>query len=237
MGALTDPATLLAAWERAAAAPGLARGPVLVHRPTDTAGALDLPLGEVARRAVEEHFAAFGGTVDAIVTCPGCGEVLVLELSLRDVADYGPDGADGGWCAVAGAALLARSPTTRDLLAVHGESSAEAELLERCVRDGAGRPAQADALTVAERDAVDTHLERRNAAAAVVLRSTCPACDGDVAAALDPGTLLWEQVHAAAPLLLAEVATLAAAFGWTEDLVLGLAPTRRRAYLDLLEVS
>jgi hypothetical protein len=42
-------------------------------------------------------------------------------------------------------------------------------------------------------------------------------------------------VQAAAPVLLAEVAALAAAFGWSEDAVLGLSQFRRRAYLALLD--
>jgi hypothetical protein len=237
MGALTDPAAMLTAWESAAAQVPLARGPVLVARPTDPSDALDLPLGEVARRAVREYIDTFGDVVDVTVACAECNQVLDLVLSLTDVAgtDVGDDG--GGWSAVHGAELMARSPTTRDLIAASRDQGGDAILMERCVRDLDGHRAQVNSLTLDQRDAVDTDLERRNAAAAVVLRADCASCGADVTAALDPGALLWEQVQAAVPALLTEIATLASAFGWTEDVVLSLSPARRRAYLDLVAAS
>jgi hypothetical protein len=237
MGALTDPAAMLTAWEAAAGLVPLARGPALVFRQTDPFDALDLTLGEVAQRAVQEHLDTFGEVVDVTVTCQRCGQVLELALSLTDVvgADIGDDG--GQWSAVDGADLMVRSPTTRDMLAASKDPGADATLLERCVRDRDGHRVPVDSLTVAQRDAVDTDLERRNAAAAVVLRADCASCGADVTAALDPGVLLWQQVQAAAPILLTEIAALASAFGWTEDAVLALSPARRRAYLDLVATA
>jgi hypothetical protein len=264
---LTDPRTLLAAWEEAAALPALARGAALVYRcglHADPAGgldaALDLPLGEAARLAVRESVETFGARVEATLKCPACGDALELELSLGELAATSAGtqaagvvaavtevggtragsteddpGQDGGWRPVPGAGLLARSPTTRDLLAVAGLPDVEAGLVERCVRTADGGAVQVGALTPAELEAVDADLERRNGSAAVVVRTGCPGCGGQVSEALDAGTLLWQQVQAAAPVLLAEVAALATAFGWSEDAVLGLSQFRRRAYLALLD--
>ena len=55
----------------------------------------------------------------------------------------------------------------------------------------------------------------------------------ETSAPLDLTDFLWRRVASEAPQLMAEVAELAAAFGWTEAEVVGLGAARRRVYLEL----
>ncbi|MFC0031708.1 hypothetical protein ACFFMM_19490 [Micromonospora chaiyaphumensis] len=231
MTTLDDPGRLLAVWEAAATAPPAARGPVLLHAAgllPDLDAALDLPVGTVAALAARLSVDSFGDPVDAVLTC-GCGEVLDVALPLDPVAGL-PAGDTG---AVAGGTLRVRAPTARDLLAAGHSDDPLGTLLARCVRDADGRPVAPGELTADQRRAVDTAAEELAGAAAVVLRTRCPGCGDAVVAALDVTELLWERVTHRAPAVLAEVATLAAAYGWAEADILALPAGRRRAYLAL----
>jgi hypothetical protein len=244
--ALTDPVVLLAAWEAAAALPRPMRALALVHPPVAGAdpaasleGALDLPLGEVARLAARTYVETFGDRVESTLRCVTCAAELELELSLAALAADDQDRGDTGWLSIAGSneKLIARPPTTRDLLAVRPLTDAAAGLIERCVRGADGRAVAVGELTTDQLAAVDADLEERSGPAGAVLRTDCPSCGTAVASAVDVGALLWERVAAVVPVLLSEVAALAGAFGWSEDAVLGLSAARRRMYLALVDAS
>jgi hypothetical protein len=88
-------------------------------------------------------------------------------------------------------------------------------------------------LTDVDLAAIDAAAAHLAGPAAATLATSCPRCDADVRVAIDVGALLWERVSTAAQHLLVEIATLARAFGWSEDDVLALTPARRSAYLAL----
>ncbi|HEV8568088.1 MAG TPA: hypothetical protein VGQ92_13565 [Actinoplanes sp.] len=230
-GTLADPAALLAAWESAAAAPAPARGAVLalaVGLAPDLDTALDLPLGEVAAHAARMYAQAFGPAITGVVACPDCGELLEATVGVADVLT--PTASDAALTTSHGPVAV-RAPTTRDLLAVRHEPDPAGALATRCVRAVDGGPDT----TVAAADAVavEDAVEELSGAAATVLVLACPGCSATVRASLDLPALLFERVRAAAPRLLEEVATLAAAYGWSERGILALSPARRSAYLEL----
>ncbi|MGV8845344.1 hypothetical protein [Tessaracoccus sp.] len=242
MTSLAEPRALLDAWEQAVQVPPPARAAVLVHMAglvSTLDEALDLDVGACAALAMRVHRDSFGSGVDAVVACPLCGELL--EARLPAEPRRGPDQlsveavaprerAVPGW--------VVRAPTTRDLLiAARNPESASATLRSRCARpapDAAPSPATGEISpeVVAAIDAAAEDLAGVGALLAVV---TCPACAAKVDVALDAGALLWERVAAAVPDVLADVATLARAFGWGEAEVLALPAVRRRAYLELAE--
>ncbi|MEQ7128695.1 hypothetical protein ABN034_29725 [Actinopolymorpha sp. B11F2] len=239
MGALRDPGRLLVAWEDAAGAPPVARGTVLVHRAglvDDVDTALDLPIGAVASLAARLYAEEFGAVVSGILTCHSCEQRLDVELPMDSVVAASQDESVGAESAVAlsgGRRLLVRAPTTRDLVAAGGSHDPARELLNRCVRAEDNAPVDADGLDDAALTLVDAAAEELAGSAAVVVRTACPSCGTEVAAPLDVAALLWDRVAYAAPAILAEVAELAAAFGWAEAEVLALTPVRRRTYLEL----
>ena len=214
------------AWEAAAGLPRAARGAALVHAAglaADLDAALDLPIGVAAALAVRAQVDAFGAATDGVLACGACGQELDVPVPLAELR-----GEPAAHEAVV-QGLTVRAPTTRDLL-VAGSAD---ELLARCVHDASGAPVDAEQLEDELLEAVDAAAEELAGAAGLVLRASCPECGAPVSAALDPAALLWEQVAAAVPAALAEVAELAAAFGWSERDVLALTAPRRRAYLEL----
>jgi hypothetical protein len=245
MSGLGDASALLAAREAAAGMPEVARAAALVAH----AGAgsveqvLNLPLAVTASLAIAAHVEAFGPQADGICACEECGESIGVLLDLRQFAEAGVT-ADAGvgqeTVTIGGGAraLAVHALTTRDLLAAGGSPDPVMSLRRAFVRDEAGRALSASEIVALGADdvaALDAAAERLAGVASIALRMRCPGCSEDITASVDPGMLLWERVDAAAPLLLAEVAALARAFGWSEEAVLGLSASRRRAYLALAD--
>lgn len=232
MTTLAEPAALLAAWEAASAVPPVARAAVLLHRAglaPDLDTALDLDVGECAARALRAHLAAFGAELDGLARCPSCSEPIGVHVRLPDSGPVrNPAAVDqmGG--------LTVRAPSTRDLLAVGDSVDATGDLVARCVRTADGGAVVAAELGPVELAALDEAAERLAGLAALTVATSCPACADGVEVALDLGAVLWDRVDAAAPAMLAEVAQLASAFGWSEAAVLGMSAVRRRTYLALV---
>jgi hypothetical protein len=244
MGLLRDPRVLLAAWEAAAARPEVARGPVLVAFDTRTtlAAILDLPVSACAALAVSAFREAFGPRPDCRFACPSCRTPIHVPLDLDHLeAAFAADQEVGDLAVVVAGArreLAVHCFSTQDLLDAAATADPAAELRGRIVRTADGKalpPGEIDGLTGAELAAVDAAADGLAGAAATVLRMDCPACGEQQRAAVDPGDLLWERVAMTAPRLMNQVATLARAFGWSEDETLALSAVRRGAYLELAE--
>ena len=63
---------------------------------------------------------------------------------------------------------------------------------------------------------------------------TCPACEHCWPAHFDIVRYLWQELAYWAIRMLAEVHTLAAAYGWSEAQILAITPWRRRYYIDMV---
>jgi hypothetical protein len=196
-----------------------------------------LPVGGRDALVLDLRALLFGPDLAAVVSCPRCGEALDVGLTLDDVrlgalaAGEPVRVSDGAY------EVLARPPTTADLLALPpGEpGTARRALLDRCAsarRDGAAVPARDLPEDVVA--AVAERLAAHDPQADVRLALSCPECDHGWEAVLDISAFLWRELDTWADRLLAEVAVLAAAFGWTEPEVLALPPARRRRYLELV---
>jgi hypothetical protein len=242
MPRLREARTLLAAWEAAAPLPDAVRAAELVTH--DGAGpvesVLDLPLPACAALAITAYIDAFGPQAECSCACRACGKEMDVLLDLREFADTAPGTGPTAEEIVAvgdGArSLTVRTLTTRDLLGAARSSDPGLALRRSCLRDESGQrlsTAELRALGPEDLAAVDTAADRLAGMASILLRMRCPGCGADTAASVDVGGLLWERVAVTAPQLLAEVATLARVFGWSEDAVLALGATRRRAYLQL----
>ena len=62
---------------------------------------------------------------------------------------------------------------------------------------------------------------------------TCTACGETWSDVLDAAAYLWAEIEAAAHRLLGEVAEIAKALGWSEQEILAMSTSRRRAYLQI----
>lgn len=224
---LWRPADVLAAWENAAGVGPAERAALLLafDDPAREPGDVwDLPVSHAAERLQRSLRDGFGAQIDAVVTCPHCGEVLEAHLTLPAPAPPGPTSADvDGW--------RVRIPTLREIVVAAKRPDAAETLAEACtvaLEPGAPRPAE---------HVLDAAAERLSGAASLHGTVTCAACGSLFDADLDPGALLWDHICAEAPALLKEIATLASAFGWTEDDILRLPSSRRSHYLGIVTGS
>lgn len=219
---MTPELELLDIWEAAAAAAPAARGVALL-RPRDPDDLLRMPVSRVDARLFALRRDWFGDSMTGIATCAHCGARIELELRASDfVREEEPPAtfrAAGREC---------RLPDTRDLMAV---ASLDAAAARRAL---ATRIAAADALTGDEVDAIGRALEEADPGGDVHLVTNCPECGERCETVIDPAAFLFSEVTAAASRVLRDVHALAAAYGWSEEQVLALPPSRRRLYVEMV---
>ncbi len=218
-------------WDALGSTPSPTQGAALLlasGHARDVDDALDQPLAVLAAYAVRELVSRCPQPavplIDTSVTCPLCHELLEVELDLAAVTEtlvQEPPSeliVDG---------VVVRAPTTRDVVAALSTSDPESSLRRACLE--LPDDAQSDGLG----SAIDDAAELLTGAAALTVNVTCPECANPLSAAVDVVALLAEQVSDEAHRLLAEVAELAAVYGWSEREILALSSGRRRAYLEL----
>jgi uncharacterized protein (UPF0212 family) len=240
---LSDPA-LLAAWEagvhRSPAGRALALAAAAV--PAEQPAGLDRwPPGRRDGFLLDLHAATFGDRLVGLVACPGCGDQLEIALRTAEVrAETGDPLTDHELLVEeTGHRIMFRLPGSAALADAAGladAAEARLRLLEGCVlhAEHRGRPVSARSLPEAAIAALGAAMARLDPQAEVRLALTCPDCGHRWSALFDVAEFLWCEVDDRARTLLGEVATLAAAFGWSEREVLSLSAARRRLYLDLV---
>jgi hypothetical protein len=219
---------VLAAWETG-------RGATPVERAVAVAAAAapaterveEWTIGRRDGLLLDVHAAVFGDAIELVTDCPACGEALELSLAAADVrVEVGDAGAEHSLPV----GIRFRLPTSADLLAVAAVpdvGAARAALAERCVAAG-GPLAESTIVALAER------IAELDPQADIDLSLRCGECGERWTAPFDVADHVWRRLDARARALVAEVAALAAAFGWNEDEILGLSGERRRLYLDLV---
>ena len=223
------PAELLALWEEGAtAAPSGRAFGVLNAAGIDEPIAMTIGQRDQALLACHERW--FGSSLEALTSCPACGEALDVVLSVDDLrVNVAPPGS----CRVEqdGFEVDVRLPTAGDL---DPPPFDVAELLDRCVLT-----VRHEGVDVAAADlpepviaAVDAALAEADPASPLVIAMSCPACGHPWQATLEPVDFVWDGVDRSARRLCDEVHVLASAYGWTEDAILALSPRRRRLYLE-----
>jgi hypothetical protein len=231
----TDLAWTLPAWEACLRAGPLDQAVTLLAAvtglPFDAADGTELGGRDAILAATLLRLA--GTPVWTCVRCAGCGEWLDVALGpelLPVAAD--PPGPVELTAPVAGGRIAFRLPTTADLRlltrAGGDPGSARWLLLRALLPDGAE-------LTEGVAQAVEAAMEKASPGAAVTVAVGCPQCGSSTEAGLDVPALLWKHVETAATAMLAQVHTLAAAYGWAEADILALSPARRAAYLAMVD--
>ncbi|GAA2758346.1 hypothetical protein [Actinopolymorpha rutila] len=226
-------AVLLDAWEAAAAVSGQRRGAMLVDRLGLVVNALDAPLAQRDAALLDLYRSVFGDRAEMVMDCTSCGKALEVDL---DLAVFAGAGTSEVTCVVSGSREYElRALTTRDLVAAAAAPDPAATLLARTVRRTDGTAVAAADLPAGDLDLLDVASERLAGPAGVVVSARCPACGAPVRGGLDVAALGWSRLDRWAGDRLAEVATLARAYGWTEAEVLALTPARRAVYLELAQ--
>jgi hypothetical protein len=196
-----------------------------------SAGRRDASLLSLRRRV-------FGPTLTAVADCPSCGESLELEMAVADLAvaeqEAGPRTVSEG-----GYRVTFRLPSASDLAelgAAAPGTAGESWLLERCIVEARG-PDAAAAPAPAELPAevllrVAEAMEKADPQAEIELSLACAECGTDFRLGFDVVAFLWREIEAQAVRLVRQVATLGAAFGWSERDILAMSPGRRAWYVE-----
>jgi hypothetical protein len=233
-------AATLDLWERTARLPAVDRAVALAvaAEPTfDVEAMAQLPVGRRDARLLRLRTELAGDTFDAIAACPACGEQVEFAADARTLSALGTDRVDAVPLELDGFRVAWRPPDSHDVVAAATASDAlqaEHVLLARCVMAVTGPSGElpAEALPDRVREAVSSAMAAADPLAEVLISLRCPACDSGFEAELDLAGFVWAEVNARAQRVLREVATLARAFGWTEDQTLALTDERRASYLQ-----
>ena len=185
-----------------------------------------LAVGDRDALLIELRERLFGTTLSAVVSCPSCDELLEIELACGDLC--GEAAMQPLELALNGRPIPFRLPTAGDLVAVAGAGDVEEGrkiLLERCV-DGE--------LPAEHEDVIVARMAEADPGAWIELGYECPDCGCEWHVPFDIVSFLWVELDSCARRLVGDVHALASAYGWRESDVLGLSPTRREAYLELV---
>jgi len=229
---------LLALWERCGVLSGRRRGAVLASAASVEDSAADpqaSTLGERNAALLALREAWFGSRLALTAACPHCREQLELDLDLSDLprgeANHGELVTElDGWH------VRFRVPRLADLEQLPRSSGGDAQaLLEYCALDirYEGLPRSAAELPPAVLAHIDAALLAADPRGLGSLDVGCSACERAFSAPLDIASVLWHELDAWAHHTLAEVHTLASAYGWREADVLALSAQRRFLYLQL----
>ncbi|MBB4842925.1 hypothetical protein HNP55_001440 [Paucibacter oligotrophus] len=228
-------ARLLDLWEQAGRASAERREDLLLAFGQDAN--LDLPqgLGERNKALLALRTRLLGPHIALQADCPHCASELEFELDCPALlAQLGEPEPDIPQCLeVDSYRLQFRRPCIDDVRASAKQDAAEFSrlLLQRCILDY--QAPDDSPMPEALSTALAQRLEQLDPAAQLSLALQCPDCARPWSAPLAPAALLWQELRAEAERLLAEVAALAQAYGWSEEHILAMSPQRRGHYLQL----
>ncbi len=229
---------LLALWERGLGQDGWSRAEALLR---DDDGAAPPTLGARTRELMRLQSTLFGPHVELVSHCPSCDTTAQFSVNCDALLEGlpVPDGDPVHRLELHDCTIEFRLPTGADVAAASNQSTDDAfarQVLDRCVlgctRDGNSLPLSM--LPDEALDAVSRQMEALDPGASVSFAVDCPECATRWAASLDVGQLVWQQVRTAAERLFLDVDALARAYGWTEQEILSLSPSRRAAYLQIV---
>lgn len=224
---------VLAVWEEGSGAPAVARAVAVAARAAPHPEAVsDWSIGRRDALLLDVHAAVFGDAIELVTACPACDEALDLTVAVDDVrSPHGDAGAEHELVdEMSGVRVVFRLPSSADLLAVATIDDIVAgrqALAERCVIGNAALPEGVVAALAARVAELDPQAD-------IQLALVCAECGHGWTVPFDVANHVWRRIDTRARTLVAEVAALASAFGWTEAEILGIPADRRRLYLDLV---
>jgi hypothetical protein len=196
-------------------------------------------LGERDALLLEVRRATLGDRISAQDTCQACGERVDIDLTCSALIGERSSSPHEWLLEHDRYRVTLRSITSEDAAAAAMSitvASATRQLLERCVvsamRDE--RPVTAADLPDAMVSAVAASIAEHDSRAELVLDLACPACERRWTRVLDVARFVWSELTTRAQQIVADVHTLARAYGWSEGDIIAMSDARRAAYLQLV---
>jgi hypothetical protein len=199
----------------------------------------ELGIGRCDRYLLGLRENIFGPTLDATAKCPRCA--VTVEFTLR-TADLTVDTAAANQpkeFEEGGMVVCYRLLNNSDLAAIartKGVADARRALVKRCVLEArlGGVAVGSEALSEPVITTLAARLADDDPQADLLLDLNCAECGHQWRIGFDVSAFLWTEIDALAKRLLAEVHTLARAYGWSEADVLAMSSVRRHLYLEMV---
>lgn len=238
-------ADLLDLWERGGTLHPVERDLLVLAAasPDETMARLaTLSIGQRDARLLALREQTFGPRLAGFARCPACGSPLEFNLLVADLAAAAASSSSDGewWVQADGFEVQFRLPNSLDLLevaAVARTADAGRRLLERCILHARadGTPVAPEDVPPEVRRVIAQQMAECDPLAEVLLDLSCAGCGEQWQQVFDPGAFLWAELAAQARRLIAEVHTLARAYGWREADILAMSSQRRRWYVEMVE--
>ena len=243
----TTASIVLSAWERAYGLGLVERGLALLSlaRPdVSPSNLVQLTIGDRDSELLRLRQRLFGNDIQSLDVCPKCNEKIEVSFGVRDICVSAGnavtefrDGTVVDRLDVDGRSLSIRPATTADLIAVERAPSPQSRreaLLRRCVSvldDGNDEAIPASMLPLELSEAgvktINDRLSKIDPQADVRIAMDCTRCSHTWSSRFDIVSFLWTEIDVWAQRLLAEVHSLAFAYGWSEHDILNMSPWRR----------
>jgi hypothetical protein len=234
-------AELLAIWEIVAAAAAADRDDAILGISGETPRSLS------ARNAAMLQLRArlFGTSQQLRCNCPECGAVTEFGIDCDTLSRSAAAircGERAQRLASGGYRVQFRLPDIGDVreAAASGNPSFADALLRRCITKLArsdGAACEVEELPQGVLLALSERMEELEPGASFSFDLSCPECGHGWIAPMNVGDVLWAELEAQAERLLLDVDMLARSYGWSEEAILALSPTRRAAYLQLVDAG
>lgn len=229
---------LISTWEGGLGRPGHERALLLLGRVLPGAPEGDLARWNVGRRDAvlfQLRRMLFGEGFNSVACCPHCLAEVELTFAVSDIWRDDERSAEGaGLLEVDGFHVSYRVPGSTDLEAACHMSTVDSArqcLLDRCVLSVAPEGRE---LTEAVEAAVVAAIAARDPDADRRIGVVCQECGESWEEIFDIATWLSHEIGAFVRRIVREVHSLAAAYGWREEDILAMSPTRRQLYLNIL---
>jgi hypothetical protein len=197
-----------------------------------------LSVGQRNGRLLSLREVILGPALKGFAKCTQCGAELEFSVEVAAIRHPEPDAQEYS-LQMDGLSLRFRLLNSLDLAAIVGQGDVEEArraLIERCLLEATqeGQPLRANELTEPALAALMDAMSEHDPQAETRFQLTCAACGHRWSALFDIVSFFWTELGARAGGLMAEVHTLARAYGWCEADILAMSEARRRAYLELV---
>jgi hypothetical protein len=239
-------AMLLSVWESSYHKHPIERALALLDAAWPEVGTGDwarAPIGQRDCGLLGLHESLFGGELGTTTRCPRCTERLESSFAVDDIrvrAPAAPAIQPPRQLSEQDYEIDYRLPTSEDLLEILASGidteAATRELLRRCVLNAqqANQPIDPITLPLPILARLGEQMSREDPEAEMCLRLTCPSCGHAWRASFDVASYLWSELEEWAHRMLADIHTLAGAYGWSERQILALSPARRQLYVEMV---
>jgi len=238
-------AELLSVWECGLGQDFVGRAVTLLSaaNPELTAAEIaELPIGRRDASLLKLREWTFGSRISSVATCPDCGgnfEIVFETEAILAGSGMETRAQSGDFrILVDGVELHLHLPNSNDVAAALGcqdADEARRELLRRCVvaSDAFVGDTKLEDLPSAVKEAAEDALAHADPLADIRLAVSCTDCGRRWYEVFDVAHFFWAELHAWAVRILREVHVLASAYGWPEEVILGMTPSRRSFYLEM----